>query len=65
MIAFKDVVKKGENFSNVDISNACDYAAEDALMTLKLFNKQLEVFKEKNYFFSYWSFIVSCRDWGI
>ncbi|PUE65095.1 DNA polymerase I [Arcobacter caeni] len=48
MIAFKDVVKKGENFSNVDISSACDYAAEDALMTLKLFNKQLEVFKEKN-----------------
>ncbi|WP_368030550.1 DNA polymerase I [Arcobacter sp. s6] len=48
MIAFKDVVKKGEDFSNVDISNACDYAAEDALMTLKLFNKQLELFKEKN-----------------
>ncbi|MDZ7819724.1 MAG: DNA polymerase I [Aliarcobacter sp.] len=48
MIAFKDVVKKGENFSNVDISNACDYAAEDALMTLKLFNKQLELFKERD-----------------
>ncbi|QKE28635.1 DNA polymerase I, 5' -- 3' polymerase, 5' -- 3' and 3' -- 5' exonuclease [Arcobacter acticola] len=48
MIAFKDVVKKGEDFSNVDILNACDYAAEDALMTLKLFNKQLELFKEKN-----------------
>ena len=48
MISFKDVVKKGENFSNVDILTACDYAAEDALMTLKLFNKQLEIFKEKN-----------------
>ena len=48
MIAFKDVVKKGENFSNVDILSACDYAAEDALMTLKLFNKQLELFKERN-----------------
>ena len=47
MIAFKDVVKKGENFSNVDVYKACEYAAEDALMTLKLFNKQLEVFKEK------------------
>jgi DNA polymerase-1 len=46
MIAFKDVVKKGENFSNVDVSKACEYAAEDALMTLKLFNKQLETFKE-------------------
>ena len=48
IIAFKDVVKKGENFSNVDILNACDYAAEDALMTLKLFNKQLVLFKERN-----------------
>ena len=48
MISFKDVVKKSENFSNVDILTACDYAAEDALMTLKLFNKQLEIFKEKN-----------------
>ena len=48
MIAFKVVVKKGENFSNVDILNACDYAAEDALMTLKLFNKQLVLFKERN-----------------
>lgn len=47
MISFKDVVKKGENFSNVDVYKACEYAAEDALMTLKLFNKQLEIFKEK------------------
>jgi len=46
MITFKDVVKKGENFSNVEISKACEYAAEDALMTLKLYNKQLEEFKE-------------------
>ena len=46
MIAFKDVVKKGENFSNVELSKACEYAAEDALMTLKLFNKLLERFKE-------------------
>ncbi|MDY3204194.1 MAG: DNA polymerase I [Arcobacter sp.] len=48
MISFSDVVKKGENFSNVEISKACEYAAEDALMTLKLFNRQLEIFKEKN-----------------
>ena len=47
MIAFKDVVKKGDDFSSIDVYKACDYAAEDALMTLKLFNKQLEVFKEK------------------
>ena len=48
MIAFKDVVKKGEDFSNVDIAKACEYAAEDALMTLKLYNKQLELFKERD-----------------
>ncbi|MDN5043611.1 DNA polymerase, partial [Aliarcobacter butzleri] len=48
MISFTDVVKKGENFSNVDIERACEYAAEDALMTLRLFKKQLEIFKEKD-----------------
>ena len=47
MIPFNDVVKKGENFSSVELEKATLYAAEDALMTLKLFNKQLEVFKEK------------------
>jgi len=46
MIAFKDVVKKGENFSNVEISKACEYAAEDALMTFKLYCKLLEEFEE-------------------
>jgi DNA polymerase I len=49
MISFKDVVKKGEDFSNVDVNDACNYAAEDALMTLKLYKKQLEIFeKEEN-----------------
>jgi DNA polymerase I len=48
MIPFSQMVKKGEDFSSVELENAKDYAAEDALMTLKLFNKQLEVFKEKN-----------------
>ena len=49
MIAFKDVVKKGENFSNVEVSKACEYAGEDALMTLKLYKKQLIEFdKEEN-----------------
>jgi DNA polymerase-1 len=47
MIAFGDVVKKGEDFSSVELEKATQYAAEDALMTLKLFNKQLEIFKEK------------------
>ncbi len=48
MIAFKDVVKKGENFSNVDIQKACEYAGEDAWMTFKLYNKFLEEFKCDN-----------------
>ena len=45
MIAFKDVVKKGENFSNVDINEACNYAAEDALFTYKIYYALLEEFK--------------------
>jgi len=47
MIAFKKIVKKGENFSNVDINDACDYAAEDALYTYKLYYALLKDFKEK------------------
>ncbi|NPA81378.1 MAG: DNA polymerase I [Epsilonproteobacteria bacterium] len=39
MIKFKDVVKKGDNFSNVEIEEATKYAAEDAWMTYKLYQK--------------------------
>ncbi len=46
MIPFKDLVKKGENFSNVDVTKACEYAAEDAYLTLEIYKKQLEEFKE-------------------
>lgn len=46
MIAFKDLVKKGENFSNVDINKACEYASEDAFFTFKLYYKLLSKFKE-------------------
>ncbi|MEN8718050.1 MAG: DNA polymerase I [Sulfurovum sp.] len=48
MIAYKDTVKKGENFSNVEISSACDYAAEDALLTLKIFNKLTQELKDSD-----------------
>jgi DNA polymerase-1 len=48
MIAFKEVVKKGETFANVDIVNACEYAAEDAYMTYKLYFVLLENFKNQN-----------------
>jgi DNA polymerase-1 len=47
MIAFKDIVKKGENFSNVEIEKACDYAAEDAWITKKLFNILKEKIKDE------------------
>ena len=47
-IAFKDVVKKGEDFSNVNIQDACNYAAEDAFITFKLYSKILELFKDND-----------------
>lgn len=39
MKPFKEMVGRGQNFSNVPIEEACFYAAEDAWMTLKLFCK--------------------------
>ena len=45
MIPFKDLVKKGENFSNVDITKACEYAAEDAYLVLRIYEKQMSEFK--------------------
>ncbi|MDA7816588.1 DNA polymerase I [Sulfurimonas sp.] len=38
MVAFKDTVKKGETFAGVELEDACKYAAEDAFITLKLYN---------------------------
>nr|WP_321265820.1 DNA polymerase I [uncultured Sulfurimonas sp.] len=38
MIPFKDTVKKGETFASVELEDASKYAAEDAYITLKLFN---------------------------
>lgn len=46
MVHFKDTVKKGENFSTVELDDACVYAAEDAFITrklYKLFLKKLEL----------------------
>ncbi len=39
MVSFKDTVKKGENFSNVALEEACNYAAEDAYITFLLYKK--------------------------
>ncbi len=47
MISFKSIVKRGENFSNVDINEACKYAAEDAVFTRNIYFKLLDEFKEK------------------
>ena len=46
MIAFKDVVKKGQDFSSIDVDKACEYAAEDALITYKLYFMLIEKLKE-------------------
>lgn len=48
MLAFKELVKKGENFSSVEVEKACLYASEDAVITLKLFYKLKEEFKASN-----------------
>ena len=47
-IAFKDIVKKGEDFSNVSLEDACKYASEDAFITFKLYHKILEIFKDND-----------------
>ncbi|WP_201353598.1 DNA polymerase I [Hydrogenimonas urashimensis] len=39
MVAFKDTVKKGENFSSVPIEEATRYAAEDAWMCYRLYDR--------------------------
>lgn len=48
MIPFKDTVKKGETFASVELEDACGYAAEDAVITLKLYYKLLERLKLQN-----------------
>ena len=42
MKPFKDVVKKGDNFSSVDIELASFYASEDAFMSRLIYLKQIE-----------------------
>lgn len=38
MIAFEDVVKKGENFAQINLEEASKYASEDAVATYQLFH---------------------------
>ncbi len=48
MISFKDTVKKGESFANVELEKACGYAAEDAFVTYKLFCKLKQLVELQN-----------------
>ena len=48
MISFKDTVKKGETFASVELEDACNYAAEDALITYRLYQVLLERLKTQN-----------------
>ena len=48
MIAFKDIVKKEQDFSSIDVEKACKYAAEDALITYKIYLFLLNEFETKN-----------------
>jgi len=47
MIAFKDVVKKGETFASIEINSACEYAAEDAWITLLLYKEFMKKFQQE------------------
>lgn len=47
-IRFKELVKSGQNFSDVSLKEACPYAAEDADITLKFYNKFLPLLKKNN-----------------
>ncbi|MBD3841250.1 MAG: DNA polymerase I, partial [Campylobacterales bacterium] len=53
-ISFGDLVKKDQDFSSVNIEEACKYAAEDTYVTFRLFHKILELYKLKDeeYLFS-------------
>jgi DNA polymerase-1 len=42
MVAFDETVKKGETFAGVALEDACNYAAEDAYVTLKLYKLFLQ-----------------------
>jgi len=48
MITFKETVKKGEDFSLVNIEKAAKYAAEDAYVTYLLYFELIKELKEQN-----------------
>ncbi|MDR2342289.1 MAG: DNA polymerase I [Campylobacteraceae bacterium] len=46
-IKFSDIIQKNATFADVDIKTACNYSAEDAWVTLKLFHKLKELLEPK------------------
>lgn len=48
MIAYGDVVAKNQTFADIDVVEACKYAAEDALMTYKLYFKLKELLQKRD-----------------
>lgn len=49
MISFDSIVSKGENFSQVNINTAMQYAAEDAAATFALYHRLEEEFHARNW----------------
>lgn len=47
-IRFKDLVKQGQNFSDIPLKEACPYAAEDADITFRFYKKFLPLLKKNN-----------------
>ena len=47
-IRFKDLVKTGQNFSDIPLNEACPYAAEDADITFRFYKKFLPLLKKNN-----------------
>ncbi|BAF70297.1 DNA polymerase I [Nitratiruptor sp. SB155-2] len=47
MIAYKETVKKGEDFSQVSIDAACKYASEDAVITYMVYFKLLDALRKQ------------------
>lgn len=47
-ISFKDIVEKDKNFSSVDLKTATEYSAEDADITLRLFETLLPLIQKEN-----------------
>ena len=46
-IKFESMVKRGENFSSVELGKACNYAGQDAWVTLKFYDKFMSLLSDE------------------